>query len=194
MNLEQDEIVIVSGLPRSGTSMVMAMVAAGGVPGFVDDGRPADASNPKGYWEYGPVKRLKQDNSWLPKARGHVLKVVSPLLPYLPANERYQVIMVTRLREEVLASQRAMLLRLGETFEDGPELSQAYDSLDDFLRTWLPQQKQMQVMTIDHGAILGNPAIAAAQLNRFLGGGLNEAAMAGVVDPALYREVGSTRA
>src|SRR6266567_4048665 len=76
-------IVVVSGLPRSGTSLMMQMLRAGGMPLLTDDLRPADVDNPNGYWEYEPVKRLQQDNSWISKAEGKAVKVVSALLQYL---------------------------------------------------------------------------------------------------------------
>src|SRR5882724_8514008 len=106
-------IVIVSGLPRSGTSLMMQMLQAGGMPLLIDDRRPADADNPNGYWEYEPVKRLQQDNSWIPKAEGKAVKVVSALLQYLPPQYTYKIIFMQRSLQEVLASQAVMLQRRG---------------------------------------------------------------------------------
>ena len=83
-------IVIVSGLPRSGTSLMMQMLQAGGMPLLIDDLRPADTDNPNGYWEYEPVKRLQQDKSWIPQAEGKAVKVVSALLQYLPPSTHLQ--------------------------------------------------------------------------------------------------------
>src|SRR3990167_393038 len=98
-------IVIVSGLPRSGTSLMMQMLRAGGMSLLIDDQRPADADNPHGYWEYEPVKRLQHDNSWLPQAEGKAVKVVSALLQYLPPRHTYKIIVMHRPMQEVLASQ-----------------------------------------------------------------------------------------
>src|SRR5262249_58261695 len=106
-------IVIVSGLPRSGTSLMMQMLQAGGMPLLTDALRPADADNPNGYWEYEPVKRLQQDNSWIPKAEGKAVKVVSALLPYLPPQHTYKIIFMQRPLQEVMASQTVMLERRG---------------------------------------------------------------------------------
>ena len=51
-----DFITVVSGLPRSGTSLMMQMLSAGGLPALTDDLREADESNPRGYFEFEPVK------------------------------------------------------------------------------------------------------------------------------------------
>ena len=107
-------IVVVSGLPRSGTSLMMQMLQAGGMPLLIDDLRPADTDNPNGYWEYEPVKRLQQDNSWIPQAEGKAVKVVSALLQYLPPQHTYKIIFMQRPMQEVLASQTVMLERRGE--------------------------------------------------------------------------------
>src|SRR2546428_1036536 len=107
-------IVSVSGLPRSGASVMMQMLQAGGMPLLTDDLRPPDADNPNGYWEYEPVKRLQQDDSWIPKAEGKAVKVVSALLQYLPPQYTYKIIFMQRPMQEVLASQTVMLERRGE--------------------------------------------------------------------------------
>src|SRR5919205_1058382 len=104
-------IVIVSGLPRSGTSLMMQMLHVGGMPLLVDHQRPADADNPNGYWEYEPVKRLQQDNTWMSQAEGKAVKVVSALLQYLPPQHTYKIIFMQRPMPEVLTSQSVMLER-----------------------------------------------------------------------------------
>src|SRR5437660_7651564 len=108
------EIIIVSGLPRSGTSLMMQMLENGGVPVVTDNIRTADTDNPKGYYEFEQVKKIKQDASWLPGTRGKVFKMVSQLLYDLPAGELYRIIFMDRDIDEVLASQEKMLERLGQ--------------------------------------------------------------------------------
>ena len=102
-------IVVVSGLPRSGTSLMMQMLQAGGMPLLTDGRRAADGDNPKGYCEFEPAKRLKDDASWLGAAEGRAVKLVSALLFDLPPERRYRVIFMTRDLDEVLASQRDLL-------------------------------------------------------------------------------------
>src|ERR671934_2987374 len=114
-------IVIVSGLPRSGTSLMMQMLHAGGMPLLIDEQRPPDTDNPNGYWEYEPVKRLQQDNSWMHKAEGKAVKVVSALLQYLPPQHIYKIIFMQRPMQEVLASQAVMLERRGGEGGEGEE-------------------------------------------------------------------------
>ena len=104
-----DPIVVVSGLPRSGTSMVMRIVEAGGLELIVDGKRRADQDNPKGYFEYEKVKELAKDDSWLKDVHGKVVKIVSPLLYNLPLTYKYKLIFVKRHMEEILASQNKML-------------------------------------------------------------------------------------
>ena len=109
------EIIVVSGLPRSGTSLMMQMLAAGGVEVVTDHVRTADTDNPRGYYEFELVKKIKQDASWLPEARGKAVKMVSQLLYDLPAGEKYRIIFLERDLDEVLVSQEKMLERLGRT-------------------------------------------------------------------------------
>jgi len=113
MNPPRQQITIVSGLPRSGTSLMMQMLAAGGLPPLTDGERTSDESNPRGYYEYEPVKRLRTDRSWLPQAQGRVVKIIHLLLRELPVEGQFQyrVILMKRPIEEILASQRAMLQR-----------------------------------------------------------------------------------
>src|SRR5262247_1316470 len=107
-------IVVVSGLPRSGTLLMMQMLQVGGMSLLTDALRSVDADNPNGYWEYEPVKRLQQDNSWIPKAEGKAVKVISALLQYLPPQHTYKIIFMQRPMQEVLVSQTVMLERRGE--------------------------------------------------------------------------------
>jgi hypothetical protein len=103
--LNGDYVTIVSGLPRSGTSLMMQMLAAGGIPALTDNLRPADESNPRGYFEFEPVKRLRSDRSWLDQARGHAVKIIHVLVRELPADGRfhYRLVLMKRPIEEILA-------------------------------------------------------------------------------------------
>src|ERR1700742_3020455 len=107
-------VTVISGLPRSGTSMMMKMLAAGGVPVMTDEIRTADEDNPKGYFELEKVKELAKDHAWLEGAKGKSVKIISALLKHLPAQYTYNVIFIRRRIEEVLASQKQMLIRRGE--------------------------------------------------------------------------------
>ena len=112
---EKEAVVVVSGLPRSGTSMLMSMIDAGGIPPITDNIRTADEDNPKGYYEFERVKALdKGDTAWVTDAQGKSVKVISALLKYLPVDYQYQVVYIRRNMPEILASQRKMLERRGE--------------------------------------------------------------------------------
>ena len=112
---EAQFITVVSGLPRSGTSMMMKMLEAGGILPIIDNIRTADEDNPKGYYEFERVKAIdKGDTEWVADAQGKSVKVISALLKHLPSDHQYRVIFIRRHMDEILASQRKMLLRRGE--------------------------------------------------------------------------------
>ncbi len=190
-------IVVVSGLPRSGTSMIMKMLEAGGLTVLTDGLRAADEDNPKGYYEVERVKNLasEADRGWLADARGKVVKVISFLLKSLPPQFNYRVIFIRRDIEEVLASQRKMLARRGETEETPPERMRALFE-DDLWRAsyQLKHRPEFETMEIHYSAVLAQPLEAARRLDAFLGGGLDTEAMAAIVDPQLYRNRASRAA
>jgi hypothetical protein len=183
-------ITIVSGLPRSGTSMMMKMLEAGGMPVLTDHVRAADADNPNGYYEFERVKQIARDQSWLPQARGKAVKIISELLKHLPPDYEYKVIFMRRQIEETLASQRQMLIRRGETA--GKVSDKKMFELFRRHLVWLDSRLKKQTNTglvyVDYGAVIADPAAQAKKVNQFLHHRLDIKAMAGVVDPALYRQ------
>lgn len=185
-----DPIVIVSGLPRSGTSMLMKMLEAGGIEPFTDRLRAPDEDNPKGYFEYEPVKRLHEmaDKSWLLQARGRSLKVISYLLPSLPPDHRYQILFMNRHLDEVAASQEKMLERQAAQLEQSPE--QVREMLEHQLwraRYWMKRQGNVTVLELAYAEILKEPLASARRIQEFLGRDLDTDGMATVVDKTLYR-------
>ena len=182
-------IVVVSGLPRSGTSMAMKMLEAGGMEIVTDGEREADEDNPRGYYEDERVKDLANapDKSWLRASRGRAVKVISFLLKDLPPNLNYQVILMRRDLTEVLASQRKMLDRRGET-DETPDKRMMELWQDQMWRVnyLLKKAPQFDVVEIEYGEALRDPAAAATRIAGLVEG-LDERAMAEVVDPALYR-------
>lgn len=183
-------IVIVSGLPRSGTSLMMQMLQAGGMPLLIDDHRPADADNPNGYWEYEPVKRLPQDNSWMHKAEGKAVKVVSALLQYLPPQYPYKIIFMQRPMQEVLASQTVMLERRGAQGgkADDQTLGTVFTQHLDRTERWLAMQQHMTVLPVNYHATVADPEATATRVAQFLDLPLAIEEMACVVDPRLHRQ------
>lgn len=183
-------ITIVSGLPRSGTSMMMRMLEAGGLPPLTDNERTADTDNPQGYYEFERVKQLDRgDTAWLATAPGHAVKVISMLLQHLPAPYYYKVIFVERHIAEVLASQRKMLVHREKDADatDDAELTALFQQHLVAVRHWLAQQPNFQVLYIHYSDLLREPEAQATQINQFLGGGLDVPKMATVIDPNLYR-------
>lgn len=183
-------IVIVSGLPRSGTSMMMKMLAAGGLMPLTDELRTADVDNPKGYYEFERVKALdKGDTSWLPQARGKVVKVISYLLQYLPPDETYQVIFLRRNLDEILASQRKMIINRGEDPDamDDARVAEMFTRHIDLVERWLWSRPNVETLYVQYHDMLADPETEIGRVARFLGRDLSEAAMAQVIDPNLYR-------
>jgi LPS sulfotransferase NodH len=184
-----DSVIIVSGLPRSGTSLLMQMLAATGLTPMTDEQRAPDESNPKGYYEMEKVKKLGEDASWLEQCRGRVVKIVSPLLKNVPAGLPGKVLFMRRRMEEILASQRAMMQRMGTSHQVNDAEMAAYFTkhLQD-MEQWLAENDHLDVRYLTFHEVVADPAAAARRINEFLGGGLDEAAMAGAVDNKLYRE------
>jgi hypothetical protein len=184
-------IVVVSGLPRSGTAMTMRMLGAGGVPLLADAARPADADNPRGYYELAAVKSIRRDASFLDAAAGHAVKVVSPLLDALPRQHAYDVVLVRRPLAEILASQAALLRRTGRA-ADGTDERAVAEALVKHL-VWLEGWARaapagVRVHELAYRHVVESPREAAAELAGFLERALDVAAMAAVVEPALYRQ------
>jgi hypothetical protein len=185
-----EDIVIVSGLPRSGTSMMMKMLEAGGLEIMTDGVREADVDNPKGYYEYERVKDLEKetDKSYIREARGKVLKVISFLIKELPEDNFYRVIFLMRDLDEVIASQNKMLDHRGE---DNPVRDQkAKDLYQKHLinvRMVMQDRPNFECLEVPYRGALDDPRTTAARVNEFLGNRLDRAKMAEVVDRQLYR-------
>jgi hypothetical protein len=183
-------IIVVSGLPRSGTSMAMKMLEAGGIPLVVDGQRTADEDNPKGYYEDERVKDLAstEDKLWITNGRGKAIKIISYLLKELPRNRNYKVLFMRRNLEEVLASQAKMLDRRGEDSDtDDRRMMDLYENHLWKIEYLIKHSQHLDVMNLTHRDVIENPEAAARQINDFLGGKLDVEAMARVVDPDLYR-------
>ncbi|MCB9422236.1 MAG: sulfotransferase [Ardenticatenaceae bacterium] len=186
----KEPIIVVSGLPRSGTSMMMKMLEAGGVPPLTDKIREADKDNPKGYYEFERVKQLdKGDTVWLADTKGKVVKIISALLKHLPADYQYRIIFMRRNMSEILASQRKMLVRRGENADDMDDAKMAalFEKHLQGTIHWIDSQSNVSVLYVHYSDMLADPVPQIKRVNAFLGSRLNETAMAEVVDPALYR-------
>ena len=186
-----EPIVVVSGLPRSGTSMLMKMLDAGGMEIMTDSERVADIDNPKGYFEYERVKDLEKetDKSYLREGRGKVLKVISFLIKDLPDDNDYRVIFMRRDLDEVLASQNKMINRLGTEDSTAAEDAMKEAYRNDIVRTRLlcKNRPNFELIEVNYKNTIANPAATARSVNAFVGGHLDEAAMREAVDESLYR-------
>lgn len=188
--MAENEIVVVSGLPRSGTSMMMKMLEAGGLAPLTDGQREADEDNLGGYYEFEQVKKVARDSSWLEQARGRAVKVISRLLCDLPKAYSYRVIFMLRHLDEVLASQQQMLQRRGRAGggEADAELKRLFQKHLDEIGKWLGEQANFSVLYVSYNDMLSQPGPKVQEVVRFLGGGLDAARMSGVVDQRLYRQ------
>jgi hypothetical protein len=182
-------VTIVSGLPRSGTSLMMQMLEAGGMEPLTDGVRAADDDNPRGYYEFEAVKTTRQDPSWLASASGRAVKMVHVLLHDLPPEHRYRVVFMKRELDEVVRSQRVMLERAGTAAKlPDAQLRAVYASQYRKMQEWLEEQPNFEVLWVDYNALIEDPAPAVEAIGAFLGGGLDHAAMRAVIDPDLYRQ------
>lgn len=182
-----DEIIVVSGLPRSGTSLMMQMLERGGIDVVTDQIRSADDDNPRGYFEFEAVKRTKQEPTWVASARGRAVKLVSSLLYDLPATESYRVLFMQRDIEEVLESQEKMLQRLGRPAVPREQIRASFGVHLDRLYRWLPQQPHLKTLMISYNRLLSVPGEETQAIVNFLDDRPNADQMLTAVDPNLYR-------
>jgi hypothetical protein len=183
-------ITIVSGLPRSGTSMAMKILEAGGMPPLTDHIRTPDDDNPTGYYEFERVKKLKEnDTAWLPDTSGKAVKVIAALLTHLPSNYEYRVLFMRRKIEEILASQARMLENRGEESQvDDATMGASFTKHLRQVRAWMNSQPNLLYLDLDYNAMLDDPVPYVRKINQFLGGDLDEEKMVAVIDPSLYRQ------
>ena len=183
-------ITVVSGLPRSGTSLMMQMIVAGGIPALTDGLRSADENNLKGYLEWESAKALPQSPTAIAAAEGKVVKVISALLRSLPGPFEYQVIFMCRPLEEVITSQNRMLERLGREVAPAPQASvvTAFTNHLKEVKKWLAEQPNMSVLYVDYPAVVQQPAVESGRISEFLGQPLNVEFMTAQVEKSLYRE------
>ena len=186
-----EPIIVVSGLPRSGTSMMMKMLEAGGIPPLTDEIRAADDDNPKGYYEFERVKGLPDDTGWIPDARGKTVKVISQLLTALPEGETYRVIFMMRKLVEVLASQKKMLENRGTEKEGGPSDETMAEIMEKHLVSILAKVERrpdMKLLPVSYNNLIARPAEIVPKVADFLGGALDQGAMVAAIDKKLYRQ------
>ena len=182
-------VIVVSGLPRSGTSMMMRMLAEGGLSLLTDEQRRADDDNPNGYFELEVVKQLREgDSAWLKEANGKVVKVISSLLEYLPDEYHYKIIFMERDFQETLASQKKMLDHRGQEARlSDVEMKEQFQTHLSAMKPWLVRKPNMEVLYINYNALMAEPKPFCERITDFLGMPLNQAHMLNVPDTQLYR-------
>jgi len=163
------------------------MLENGGVEIITDSIRTADTDNPRGYYEFERVKRIKQDSSWLSQVRGKAFKMISQLLYDLPETERYRIIFMERNLDEMLLSQEKMLERLGRSGAPREEIKSSYTLHLKSLHNWLRQQRNMSVLSVSYNNLIERPEGQAERVKEFLGGKVSVEKMARTVDLSLYR-------
>ncbi|MDG4715036.1 alkaline phosphatase family protein [Winogradskyella marincola] len=182
----ENQIVVVSGLPRSGTSLMMQMLDKGGLEVLTDNNRKADKSNPKGYYEYDPVMSIARDNTWIEKAQGKSVKVVAPLLKYLDPKYRYKVIFMNRDLGEVVKSQQVMLGKDPEVLPT--RLLETYEKHLNQVSIWKNKEPHVELMYVNHKDVINSPNDITEKISKFLGlKNLDTEKMCACVDTKLYR-------
>jgi hypothetical protein len=186
--MQIDWITLVSGLPRSGTSLMMQMLSAGGIPPLTDGLRAADDDNPAGYFELERIQQLATDSSWLNEARGRSIKIISLLLYDLPPGLPCRILFMQRNLDEILASQRIMLQRRN-VVDPGPADDPMRRHFENHLvkvQRWI-NDRQIPCLKCDYNRLVQNPDPILTDISAFLDGHPDPAAMRQVIRPDLYR-------
>lgn len=181
----KNTIIIVSGLPRSGTSMMMQMLTSGGLTALTDDVRAKDTNNPKGYFEYEKVKSLGQNADWLHLAQGKVIKVIAQLVPFLPNQFDYKIIMMHRDIKEILTSQQKMLGK--DTAVIPFALADIFTKQLQETEQFIASRSNMEVLPIHYKQVIDAPLEQANNIASFLNMDLNVNALIDSIDQKLYR-------
>jgi hypothetical protein len=183
-------ITIVSGLPRTGTSMMMRFLEAGGLEALTDGVREADADNPRGYYELERAKTIREDSSWLDEAEGKVFKMVSLLLFHLPPERNCKIILMRRDLDEVLASQAVMLSNLGKDQDQPPDekMKALFTAHLAEVEQFLHNRPALETLQCDFRRVVENPIAVARQVADHLGLDLDLERMAATIEPELYRQ------
>lgn len=182
---KKDQIVIVSGLPRSGTSLMMQMLNKGGIEVLTDKKREADHSNPKGYFEYQPVMSINKDNSWLVKAKNKSVKVVAPLLKHLDSKYRYKVVFMNRDLNEVVKSQQIMIGRNPDVLP--LKLLDAFNKQLKNVEIWKNKEPGVELIYVNYKDVLNDAESIADKIETFIGQDLDKNQMIKCIDKTLYR-------
>ncbi len=183
------EIIVVSGLPRSGTSLMMQMLDAAGIPILQDELRGADDSNPRGYYELEAVKASRRDVGWVDRATGHAVKVIHALLPYLPRERRYRVILMERPVGQVVRSQNRMLEASGDVGDgiSSRRLGEILDTQLEQSRRLLENEACFEWMAVSYPQLIAEPRQQAARIIDFLDLNCSGDSLSSVVTPELFR-------
>jgi hypothetical protein len=181
----EDTLVVVSGIPRAGTSLLMQMLKKGGMTLLADNRRKPDISNPKGYLELEAVKNLSKDNSCLKNQTGKAVKVISHLLKHLPKHQKYKIIFMNREMNEIIKSQEKMLKKEGKRFSK--ELIKIFLKELKLVKKWVKEEPKKEMINLHYKKIIKNPAKQIDKIIEFLGVPLDKEAMIEAIDPSLYR-------
>jgi len=187
--MDEDSIAVVSGLPRSGTSMMMEMLEKGGLEVLTDNLRKPDEDNPKGYYEFERVKQLPDDTAWLDEAEGKAVKVLGELIKHLPGDYHYKIVFMERNLEEIIESQTKMLKRKGEDPDDisKDELRDTFKEYRKILKKQISSSPNMEVIYISYNDIMSHPEPVVESISAFFDGDLDKNKMLSVIDEELYR-------
>ena len=188
MKLDDQTNYIVSGLERSGTSLLMQLLRAGGVPcAFDTASRPPDDNNPRGYFELEGgkiISRLRDGVFPLADYRGRFIKITAYGMKFLPAG-RYSVIYTERNIEEVLDSMEKMA-KVQDADREGTKA--AFVKLNEMTKGGLGGRPDVKLLLVNYNVLIREPDPEIRRITAFLGApGLDEKAMAAAVDAKLHR-------
>ncbi len=192
--MKRDYLIIVTGLPRSGTSLLMQMLGAGGISLLYDSERLPDEFNPYGYYEHQIIHNLAKtsDISCLQQYKGYAVKIISPILVKLTITFPARIIYIKRDLQEVIVSQQKMsyknkLLNISSLSLDQKKLLNIFEKHTQQMMSFILHNPNLKLLEVNFSEVFSHSENIINSIDKFLDGNLERTGMKSVIKPELYR-------